>query len=257
MKPNPDTTLPYGRIPRLYHDANLDDSGVVLDGKQAHYLRQVLRLKRGHSVVIFDGQGRECIASITLLTRDGGELAIDADIAPIPESALEINLLQAVAKSEAMDSIIQKATELGVHSIAPVVTEFCVVKLDEQRSQSRLEHWRRIARSACEQSGRHRPTVIAEPAILPDRLANLPTASARFALDPGAQTAFRAAAGALDATAPLNVLVGPEGGLSQRDLSYADRAGFSRVTLGRRILRTETAAITACALAQALSGDLG
>jgi 16S rRNA (uracil1498-N3)-methyltransferase len=257
MKPSPATTLSIGRVPRLYHDTALNGSEIVLDDKQAHYLRQVLRLKRGHSVIVFDGQGHERLASIARLTRDGAELHVESDVAAVPESSLRLTLLQAVAKSEAMDLIVQKATELGVTAIAPIVTEFCVVKLDEERARNRVEHWRRVARSACEQSGRHEPTAIEMPQNLVQRLAQLPSPSTRLALDPRAPTALRDAAVTLDGTLPVQVLVGPEGGLSERDLGCADQAGFTRVTLGRRILRTETAAMAACTLVQALCGDLG
>lgn len=257
MKSNPEMTTRHGRIPRLYHDAALDGREFSLDTRQAHYLRQVLRLKRGHSVIVFDGRGREYVATIAKLTREGAQLRVLSTEAPIPESGLRLDLIQAITKAEAMDAIVQKATELGVHSISPVVTEFSVVKLDTQRAHSRVEHWRRIAQSACEQSGRHEPTVIHAPLALAARLASLPETGTRFALAPEADRALRLEAGERRVVMPVYVLVGPEGGLSPRDLSLADREGFERVTLGRRILRAETAAIAACALAQAYWGDLG
>lgn len=257
MKPSPDKNTRYGRIPRLYHDAELDGRQFLLGTRQAHYLRQVLRLKRGHSVVVFDGRGRECVATIAKLTRDGAELHLLSAETPIPESGLRLNLIQAITKSEAMDAIVQKATELGVHSISPVVTEFSVVKLDERRAHNRVEHWRRVTQSACEQSGRHEPTIIHAPQVLAARLASLPSTGTRFALAPEADKALRLEAARRDVATPVYVLVGPEGGLSARDLSIADREGFERVTLGRRVLRAETAATAACALAQAYWGDLG
>ncbi|HSG63507.1 MAG TPA: 16S rRNA (uracil(1498)-N(3))-methyltransferase [Gammaproteobacteria bacterium] len=257
MKPTTATTPPLGRVPRLYHDTPINGAEIVLDDKQAHYLRQVLRLKRGYSIIVFDGRGSECLASIMRLTRDGAELRVESSVAAIPRSSLQLTLLQAIPKSEAMDLIVQKATELGVTAIAPVVTEFCVVRLDEDRARNRVEHWRRVARSACEQSGRHEPAAIEMPDTLARRLNRLATPSERFALDARSTTALRDAAAAIDSALPVYILIGPEGGLSERDLACADQAGFTRVTLGRRILRSETAAIAASTLLQALSGDLG
>ncbi len=257
MKPPPDTITRPGRIPRLYLDEEIIGHDLCITSKQAHYLRQVLRLKPGHAVTIFDGRGHECLASITKLSRDGAELRVMSTTAPIPESGLRVSLLQAIAKSEAMDLIVQKATELGVHEITPVITEFCVVKLDEERAERRLEHWRRVAQSACEQSGRHTPTLIEAPQPLAACLAGLPPAGTRLALDPYAESVYRGGRAQGDATAPLHLLIGPEGGLSERDLHLAARAGFTRARLGPRILRVETASMAACAIAQAYWGDLG
>lgn len=176
--------------------------------------------------------------------------------APLPESPLELSLLQAVAKGEAMDLIVQKAAELGVKSIYPVLTDFGVVRLDDTRAARRTDHWQKIAQSACEQSGRHYPPTINLPRRLADALARVPSEGIRVTLDPsGAETLHGVALGA-GAVSRLSLLVGPEGGLSGSELDQADGAGFRRVSLGPRILRTETAALAACTLAQALWGDL-
>jgi len=237
-------------------DRPLDGREIVLDSKQAHYLRQVLRLKPGYEIVAFDGRGNECLASIARLTREGGVLTVIAPTAPIPESNLRLILLQAIAKSEAMDTIVQKATELGVREIVPTVTEFCVVRLDEHRAESRLEHWRRIAQSACEQSGRNSPPIIRPPQALEGCLTALEPGGSRLALDPAADTALGPDAVHRSLMEPVFLLIGPEGGLSERDREIASRAGFTAVRLGPRTMRVETAAIAVCALAQAYWGDL-
>jgi 16S rRNA (uracil1498-N3)-methyltransferase len=244
-----------GRLPRLYFDDALSGSEIRLAAKQAHYLRQVLRLKPGHSVVLFDGRGTECVAEIAVLARDGASLRVTSTKAPLPEAPLSIHLLQAIAKAEPMDLIVQKATELGVRELTPVVTEFCVVRLDAERAAHRVEHWRRIAQSACEQSGRHVPMQIHTPCALADGVTELATDGLRLTLDPDAEQPFAAAVGA--GAESLSLLVGPEGGLSERDLRIAALAGFAGVRMGPRTLRVETAAIAACALAQSYWGDLG
>ena len=167
--------------------------------------------------------------------------------------ALNLTLLQALPKSDAMDLIVQKAAELGARALVPVHTEFSVVKLDAERSERRLEHWRRIAQSACEQCGRHQPPRIEPPAPLAAALAALPGAGSRFALDPSAEQALG------EQTLPareLVVAIGPEGGFGAADWRRLDAAQFTRVALGPRILRAETAALAVCAIAQSRWGDL-
>ena len=244
------------RVPRLYVETRLDGPDIALASKQAHYLRHVLRLRSGNNVVVFDGQGSECLAEIVALTRDGAKLRMTSTNVPIPEPELSLILLQGMAKAEAMDLIVQKTTELGVRSIMPVVTEYSVVKVDAQRIRHRLEHWQRIAHSACEQSGRHSPPLICEPQPLERGLEAVPQQSTRFVLDPAADLTFGERANLSHHAAPVCLLIGPEGGLSARDFLLTDKAGFERTKLGPRILRVETAAIAACTLAQANWGDL-
>jgi len=245
-----------GRAPRLHLDKPLHGDEIALGSRQAHYLRQVLRLKPGSTIVVFDGDGNERVAAIAKLTRQGAHLRVTEVVQPIAESALDLHLLQAVAKADAMDLIVQKATELGVRLISPVITEFSVVKLDAQRAARRREHWYRIAHSACEQSGRHEPPAIDAPEPLAECLAELSTGGRRIVLDPHAEGRFGHGASVPKRGTALKLLVGPEGGFSNRELEVAERAGFERVGFGPRILRVETAAIAACALAQALWGDI-
>ena len=244
------------RVPRLYVEARLEGPDIALPSKQAHYLRHVLRLRSGNNVVVFNGRGNECLAEIQTLTRDGAKLRITSTNAPIPEPDLDLTLLQGVAKADAMDLVVQKATELGARTIVPVITEYSVVKIDTERTRRRLEHWQRIAHSACEQSGRHSPPSISEPQPLERGLEALSQTGTRLALDPSAELTFGNESSLERRAIPVCLLVGPEGGLSERDLVLADRAGFERVKLGPRILRVETAAIAACTIAQANWGDL-
>jgi 16S rRNA (uracil1498-N3)-methyltransferase len=241
------------RLPRLYVERDLDGTSLSLDESETHYLGHVLRLARGDELIAFNGRGRERHASIGVLQRRGAVLELKAEHPALPESPLDLTLVQALPKSDAMDLIVQKATELGVRTLLPVHTEFSVVKLDAERSQRRVEHWRKIAASACEQCGRHRPLEIESPAPLATGLEALRSAGTRLALAPSAERT-------LDGCAPpangLVLAIGPEGGFGATDLRRLAAAEFAPVTLGPRVLRAETAALAACAIAQSLWGDL-
>lgn len=240
------------RIPRLFLPRDLAGTTLVLDDREAHYLGNVLRLKLGDQLVAFDGAGTERRASLKTLSKRGAELELHETLDALAESALTITLVQSLAKADAMDFIVQKATELGVHAIVPVYTEFSVVKLDEERAHRRIEHWNRIAQSACEQCGRHRPPQIESPEPLAASLAKLHTDDFKLVLDPGANDRIG------DSGAPVSgvtFVIGPEGGLSSNDFRQIDAAGCRRVRLGPRVLRTETAAIAACAATQSIWGD--
>jgi 16S rRNA (uracil1498-N3)-methyltransferase len=241
------------RVPRLFLERDLSGDKLALDEREAHYLGHVLRLKRGDELVAFNGLGTERWASVASLQRRGAELELRAMVDALPASRLELTLVQALPKSDAMDLIVQKATELGARAIVPVYTEFSVVKLDAERAERRVEHWRKIAQSGCEQCGRHVPPTIHEPGPLADALEALAAADTRLALDPDAHRRLA------DVSAPVLeavVAVGPEGGFGASDWRRLDAARFARVALGPRVLRAETAALAVCAVAQSLWGDL-
>src|SRR5262245_3272362 len=202
----PDTTH---RSPRLYVELPLDGTSLALDESEAHYLGHVLRLEPGRRLVVFDGRGTERDASVESLQRRGAVLKRGAVRAPLPESPLDLTLLQALPKSDAMDMIVQKATELGARALLPVCTEFSVVKLDGERSERRVDHWRKIARSACEQCGRHAPPRIEPPRPLNDALATLAAAPKRLALEPSAE---RSLGEQPPPDSGLVLAIGPEGG---------------------------------------------
>ncbi len=241
------------KVMRLFVDRDLGGDTLPLDEGEAHYLGHVLRLQRGDELIAFNGRGDERHALVGALQRRGAVLELRAVHPGLPESSLDLTLVQALPKADAMDLIVQKATELGVRTIVPVYAEFSVVRIDGERLDRRVEHWRRIARSACEQSGRHAPPKIGVPVALNEGLRELPRDAAKIALDPSAEGRLAAAA------RPANgivVAIGPEGGFAPSDWRQLDGSGFVRATLGPRVLRAETAAITACAIAQAQWGDL-
>jgi 16S rRNA (uracil1498-N3)-methyltransferase len=246
-------TLRTHRLPRLFVNRDLDGFSLTLDEDEAHYLGTVLRLGRDDELIAFNGRGQERHASITSMQRRGAALELKSEQPPLPESPLDLTLVQALPKSDAMDLVVQKATELGVRRLVPVYTEFSVVRLDAERGERRSLHWRRIAQSACEQCGRHQPLRIEAAVPLAAGLEGLTPDSAKLVLDPSAERSLK------HIEAPrqgLVVAVGPEGGFGAADLRRLDTAGFARVTLGRRVLRAETAAIAVAAIAGSLWGDL-
>ena len=215
--------------------------------REAHYLSHVLRLRPGAQVVVFNGRGAERLASVEILSRRHAELRLDDTLVPLAEPEIEVHLVQALLKNDAMDLVVQKATELGVRAIHAVKTELSVVKLDRSKAARRAEHWERIGQGACEQSGRHRPPTIETHDSLDACLAALPATGPRLVFHTDAAIGAAAPGRAEGA---ITLLVGPEGGLSPADLERIDADGFVRRSLGPRVLRAETAAIAACTLAQ-------
>jgi 16S rRNA (uracil1498-N3)-methyltransferase len=241
------------RIPRLFVDRDLVGESLGLDEREAHYLGNVLRLKRGDELVAFNGRGTERAAMVATLRRHGAELELRSTLRALPPSRLELTIIQALPKADAMDLVVQKSTELGVGAILPVYTELSVVKLDAERTERRLEHWRRIAQGACEQCGRHEPPRIAAPMPLGACLESLRVEAARFALDPDAERRLEPRA---ERPARVIAAIGPEGGFAVDDWRRLDGAAFGRISLGPRVLRVETATLSLCAVVQSLWGDM-
>lgn len=240
---------------RVFVDAPLArDAQVPLAPFSAEHLTRVLRLPDGAVVTCFNGDGKDYAATLEVPVRGQARVRIGDAIAVRTESPLEITLVQAIARGERMDLILQKATELGVARVVPVVSERTEVKLDEDRAGRRVAHWQRVVESACEQSGRARVPHV-----------GLPQALAHFAADAGRSEALKLVlhpegeAAAIALTPGRNevwLAVGPEGGFSERDLDVLRLAGFRRLRLGPRILRTETAGLAALAVLQTRLGDL-
>lgn len=218
-----------------------------------HALR-VLRLKAGDDVTLFNGDGREYRARLTNADPRGTSVYIESVDAQERESPLRITLIQSLARGEKMDWIIQKATELGVARIWPVVSARSEVRLDSTRGEKRLDRWRAVAIAACEQCGRNVLPEISPPEALAASLSAHPASDTetRWMLHPGGTTRLRHAG---SATADVLLAVGPEGGFSDDDLHALRQAGFRALALGPRVLRTETAGLAAVAALQASYGD--
>ena len=238
------------RVIRCFVEAPLAAGArIALPEGAAGHLARVLRLGAGDACVLFNGDGRDYDARIVSAGRKAVEVEIEGMREVRNESTLRIVLVQGIARGEKMDLILQKATELGVAGVVPVHGERGEVRLDGERADKRLRHWRSVVASACEQSGRARVPEVAGPRSLADALADLP--STRLLLDP-------------EATQPLPsnipsggcaLAIGPEGGWSPQDIATLQAAGFIGARLGPRVLRTETAGLAAIAALQMLAGD--
>lgn len=227
---------------------------VVLPAAAANHVARVLRMRPGASLTLFDGSGNDYQAEITG-TGKGNEVTvrIHAQAPGIAESPLRITLVQGVSRGERMDWTLQKATELGVDSIAPVLTARSVVRLDDKQMDKKQAHWQGIVIGACEQSGRSHVPVVQTPSSLRDYLRTARQDGLRLLLSPTAPVSLP--------TLPspptrIELLIGPEGGLDDAEITSAVQAGFTPVRLGPRILRTETAAVVALSILQGLWGDL-
>lgn len=241
------------RIPRFYCPELGQPQTVMALPESVHrHAVQVLRLKAGAQLRLFDGQGRELEATLSLAERKRSEVQLHSELAIQSESPLDITLLQGISRGERMDFAIQKAVELGVRTIIPVVTERCNVQLSKERAEKRLKHWQGVLMSACEQSGRAFMPDLLPVTSLNEAMA-ASTAPLKLVLDPQARQRFHS----LPQPQALTLLIGPEGGLSDAEISQAEQSGFTSVQFGPRILRTETAAVAALAVVQTLWGDLG
>lgn len=241
------------RIPRVWVALPLGkERKIELPASAARHLLQVLRLRTGDRVVLFNGDGRDHGGEIVATARS--RVAVHLDTAGPPEGPprLDIRLGLGISKAERMTFALQKATELGVSRITPLFAERTLVRLSGERLDQRLEHWRGVLIAACEQCGRRRLPVLATAEPLFSWLQNRDPDGLALDLDPFAPRTLR------DLSPPkgaVSLLVGPEGGLSEDEHAQAAAVGFTSVRLGPRILRAETAPLAAIAAVQTLWGD--
>ncbi|MBV9345911.1 MAG: 16S rRNA (uracil(1498)-N(3))-methyltransferase [Gammaproteobacteria bacterium] len=242
------------RVSRLYVEAPLAPGSTLrLAGGAAGHALRVLRLKAGDPLTLFNGEGGEFGAAIVGVRAGTLEVQLGEARAPARESSLRLTLAQGVSRAERMDLVIQKATELGVTSLVPVLSTRSVVRLSGEQAARKLRHWRAVIIAACEQCGRNRLPTLEPPCTLADLLRALPAPTTRLLLAPGAPLRIPDLP---PGTADVTVLIGPEGGLAEEEARRCLAAGFRAVSLGPRILRTETAAFAALALLQREFGDL-
>ncbi len=227
----------------------------------AHVLR-VLRLRAGDALTLFDGRGGEYPARLAHTGRATAVVELGAHVPVERESPLAITLLQSLVRGEKMDFIVQKGTELGVTRIVPVAVGRSVARVAEEREDRKLEHWRAVAASACEQCGRNRLPQIDAPVDLPAALALSAPLEMRVLLSPEAPDTLsgvvraHGTGGTGTPCRSIALLIGPEGGLEGGETAAAARLGFRAARFGPRVLRTETAAVAAITALQVMAGDL-
>ena len=239
------------RVTRTYIDLPLDVGAVVtLPEDVVAHLGRVLRLQPGDACVLFNGDGFDYAAELVSMAKRSATARVVSSERVERESPLRVTLVQSIARGEKMDWILQKSTELGVTSFVPVYSQRSEVKLDGVRAVKRVEHWREVIISACEQSGRAVVPAIAMPVELKSVALD---ANERIFLQPQASRALRNLP--LDGGGDVIIAVGPEGGWSEKDREVLDGLGFNGVRIGPRILRTETAGIATVAALQCLFGD--
>ncbi len=240
------------RVPRIYTEQPLGPGQeIILEPDASRHLIQVLRLRAGADLILFNGNGYNYPATIASVSKKNASITVTSCSGPEKESQLQIHLCIAVSKGERMDFAIQKAVEMGVTEITPLFSTYGVVNLKGERLQKREQHWRRVMISACEQSGRCRIPVLNQGMAI-DKWFDTPQEGTCLVLDPRAETGI----GSLEQPAArISILVGPEGGLSDAELGAAEAHGFRGISIGPRILRTETAPLAAIASIQTLWGD--
>lgn len=239
------------RVSRLYVNLPLNvGSRIELDDDAAHYVRSVLRLKQDQDIVLFNGQGGEYLSRFNEVSRKSVRVEIEAYSDRTVESPLSVTLGLGISRGDRMDWAVQKAVELGVTQMTPLITERCVTKLNDDKKQQRLQHWQHIVQHAAEQSGRTCLPLMSDISDLSAWVSK--QQGVRVFLDPYAEHSL---AECQPDKPHITLLSGPEGGFSDRERQIAKSAGFTPVRMGARILRTETAVLSALSAVQTLWGD--
>ncbi len=240
------------RYTRIYTTQSLSEGALLsLEENSSRHIARALRLDVGAAITLFNGQRGEYTAEIVALDKKHVQVKVGALSDVDRESPLSIHLGIALSRGERMDWIVQKSTELGVSSIAPLLSERTGVKLAGDRAENKLRHWQQIAVSACEQCGRNRVPIVQPITSLPTWVATV-AAEQKLVLHQRKENTPVLARHATSAA----ILIGPEGGLSESEIVVAENSGFTALSLGPRVLRTETAPLAALAVLQAAWGDM-
>lgn len=238
---------------RIYQPGDYVSTDVIpLSPEASHHVRTVLRMQLGQPLVLFPGDNREFAAVIVKIANKTVFVEIGQARYVSRESPLAIHLAQAISKGDRMEMVIQKAVELGVKSITPLITGRAVVKLNQERMERKLAQWQAIVSAACEQSGRNQLPQV-NPILQLSEYLQQPLTPLKFVLHPNAQKTWRHYP---HQATELTVLIGPEGGFSEEEISRIFTRNFEPLALGPRVLRTETAAMTSLSVLQAVWGDL-
>lgn len=242
------------RNPRIFHPEPLPDKGaVLLQGDAANHVSRVLRMQAGQALLLFDGSGAEFPAIITQTDKKTVSVDVLERVTRDIESPLNLHLGQVISRGDKMEFTIQKSVELGVNTITPLISSRCGVKLNPERIDKKWQQWQKIAISACEQSGRNIIPII-RPIMQLDAWSQEVFDGLKLNLHPRASYSINTLPQGVKC---IRLLIGPEGGLSAEEITKTYQWGFEDILLGPRILRTETAALTAITALQVRFGDLG
>jgi 16S rRNA (uracil1498-N3)-methyltransferase len=242
------------RVPRFYvpQPCVVGQEFTLPDPTFRHAV-QVLRLGVGEPLILFNGEGGEYTAQLSNVSKRSASVLIDSFSTIDIESPIHLTLVQAVIKPDKMDFALQKAVELGANTLQPLITQRSVVRIGKEQVDKKLQHWEGIVVAACEQSGRTKMPDVPAPLTLERWLAT-PFAGTHLILAPGAYPRINALP--IDLLMPIALIIGPEGGFTDDEVNACVQAGVLPVSLGPRILRAETASISALALLQQRYGDL-
>ncbi|PZP35490.1 16S rRNA (uracil(1498)-N(3))-methyltransferase [Shewanella xiamenensis] len=242
------------RVPRIYQPQPLAvNQQLNLDEDGAAHIGKVLRMGSGEQISLFNGDGNDYLAEIV----DAGKKSVTVKVlsceANPSESPLNLHLGQVISRGDRMEFTIQKSVELGVNTITPLFSDRCGVKLTGERLEKKIQQWQKIVISACEQSGRSQVPIV-RPAMELQQWCSEPTSALKLNLHPRAAHGIKG----LDLShTRVRLLIGPEGGLSAEEIAMTETYQFTDVLLGPRVLRTETASLTAITALQLRFGDLG
>lgn len=240
------------RIPRIFTEQVLQTSELVyLEEPASHHLNKVLRMQAGRELIIFNGQGGEFSATIHEVSKKHVTVNIGEHSSDNRESPLQLELAIGISRGERFEWVLQKATELGVTKITPLITERTEVKVGGERQEKIMDRWQQILVSACEQCQRNLLPQLSSPIAISDWLANV-NSDLRFVLHHRDSKTLPVE----QEPRSVSLLIGPEGGLSESEIALALAKNFNSLTLGPRVLRTETAPVAAISLVQYLWGDL-
>ncbi|NOI03360.1 16S rRNA (uracil(1498)-N(3))-methyltransferase [Vibrio kanaloae] len=242
------------RVPRIHHPERIHQLGSLALGEDAAgHVGRVLRMKEGQEVLLFDGSGAEFPATIIEVSKKNVTVHVTERIERSSESPLDLHLGQVISRGDKMEFTIQKSVELGVNTITPLISERCGVKLDTKRFEKKLAQWQKIAIAACEQCGRNTVPVI-RPIMQLEEWCSETSEALKLNLHPRAKYSINTLP---EPISKVRLLIGPEGGLSAEEISMTEQYKFEETLLGPRVLRTETAALTAITALQVRFGDLG
>ncbi|WP_072669004.1 16S rRNA (uracil(1498)-N(3))-methyltransferase [Vibrio injensis] len=242
------------RIPRIYHPFPIQHLGLqTLSDDAANHIGKVLRMQPDQSIILFDGSNAEFPAIIREINKKQLIVEVQERVEKSIESPLNLHLGQVISRGDKMEFTIQKSVELGVNTITPLLSERCGVKLDPKRFEKKLQQWQKIAIAACEQCGRNIVPVI-RPVMELEAWCAEPSEALKLNLHPRASYSINTLPEPVD---KVRLLIGPEGGLSEQEIAMTEQYHFAETLLGPRVLRTETAALTAITALQVRFGDLG